>query len=216
MVDSMTQSASAHATDAGSNSHKPRMRLVIRAEILPGEPTLAKTPPPRSNGKAIALTLSALVGVALLWGAIGMFRAEQPGAPALQSASTGAEPAITLESSTAPRIPPAQVPVVVPAEPRSAMSVIHEVLPEPSSGALQTIRGTVRVTIRVTIDAGGFVTAVASEAPGPSRYFERLSREAARKWTFTPANDDLPRTALLRFHFTREGTTARMEDPQSR
>jgi TonB family protein len=67
----------------------------------------------------------------------------------------------------------------------------------------------VRVAIRVTIDKQGLVIAATPHEPGPSRYFERLSLEASRKWTFKPTSTDEPRTALLRFHFTRNGTTAR-------
>jgi len=93
------------------------------------------------------------------------------------------------------------------------MQPVDEVLPNPSSSALQTIRGTVRVAVRVTVDRQGRVIATASEEPGPSRYFERLSIAAARKWTFTPANGEGQRTMLLRFHFTRDGTTARAASP---
>ena len=85
---------------------------------------------------------------------------------------------------------------------------INEVLPNPSRSALDTIRGTIRVSIRVTIDRQGKVTAAVAKEPGPSRYFERLSVAAAKQWQFAPVNSDEPRTMLLRFHFTREGTTA--------
>ena len=65
------------------------------------------------------------------------------------------------------------------------------------------------MAIRVTIDAQGAVIAADSHEAGPSRYFERLSLDAARKWTFVPAATNEPRSALLRFHFTGSGTTAR-------
>lgn len=88
---------------------------------------------------------------------------------------------------------------------------INEVLPDPPQSALDTIRGTVRVAIRVTIDKDGNVLEATSEDPGPSRYFERLSLEAARKWTFTPVATQAQRAMLLRFHYTREGTTTSAE-----
>jgi hypothetical protein len=47
-----------------------------------------------------------------------------------------------------------------------------------------------------------------AEVPGPSRYFERISLEAARQWIFTSAVTDKPRTTLLQFQFTRNGATA--------
>jgi TonB family protein len=85
---------------------------------------------------------------------------------------------------------------------------LNEVIPDVPQSALQTIRGTVRVSIRVIIDDKGTVIEAASADPGPSRYFERLSLEAAKKWTFAPTNSPEQRIMLVRFHFTREGTTA--------
>ena len=38
---------------------------------------------------------------------------------------------------------------------------------------------------------------------------ERLAVEAAKKWTFTPADSAEPRVMLIRFYFKRSGTTAR-------
>jgi TonB family protein len=70
------------------------------------------------------------------------------------------------------------------------------------------------VSVRVIIDKDGAVLTAAADDPGPSRYFERLALEASRKWTFTPAASDEQRTALLKFHFTRGGVTARAHLPQ--
>jgi TonB family protein len=70
------------------------------------------------------------------------------------------------------------------------------------------------VSIRVIVDKDGTVIAAAADDPGPSRYFERLSLEAAKKWTFTPAESQAQRVMLVRFNFTREGTTARAHPPQ--
>ena len=44
--------------------------------------------------------------------------------------------------------------------------------------------------------------------PGPSSYFARLAKEAAKKWTFAPADEPDTREWLLRFEFTRGGVTA--------
>ena len=62
----------------------------------------------------------------------------------------------------------------------------------------------------MTLDREGRVVATDTVESGPSRYFERLSVDAAKKWTFTPADSDAPRTLLLRFYFKRTGTTARV------
>jgi hypothetical protein len=68
--------------------------------------------------------------------------------------------------------------------------------------------------MRVTIDRDGKVTAVSTAAPGPSRYFERLSREAAHEWLFSPSATQDERTLLIRFHYTRDGVNAFVEAPE--
>lgn len=55
----------------------------------------------------------------------------------------------------------------------------------------------------------GRVLGATADDPGPSRYFERLAIEAAKKWTFTPADSAAQRIMVVRFNFTRAGTTAR-------
>lgn len=72
------------------------------------------------------------------------------------------------------------------------------------------------MAIRVTIDQQGTVTDAIADDPGPSRYFARLSLEAAKKWTFTPATSAEPRTVLVKFHFTRDGATAHIEPSTQR
>lgn len=58
------------------------------------------------------------------------------------------------------------------------------------------------------VDPDGTVYAALADRPGPSRYFERLSIEAAKKWTFPPANMEAQRLMQVRFDFSRGGTTA--------
>ena len=62
--------------------------------------------------------------------------------------------------------------------------------------------------MRVILDKEGHVTAALVDQAGPSRYFERLALEAAKKWTFSPADTDDRRVILVRFVFSRNGTTA--------
>jgi outer membrane biosynthesis protein TonB len=70
--------------------------------------------------------------------------------------------------------------------------------------------------VRVIVDQEGGVFAALVEDPGPSRYFERLALEAAKKWTFPPTDARIASTQerrweLVRFDFTREGTTGRAD-----
>ncbi len=219
----MTDSHAAPAAEARPQSGKSsRMRLIIRAEIIPDKP-VATTAPQPSGRSSRALIVGAVAVLALVCGGVVVFRAgagriesplpapalKQPGPTISDSPTLTASPAagsVQSQSSPTNAAGPA-----APNEPEAPPIPVNEVLPTPSSGALQTIRGTVRVLVRVSIDGHGAVIAAASEDAGPSRYFERLSLESARQWIFTTGKGDGQRTALLRFHFTHAGVTARVD-----
>jgi TonB family protein len=84
--------------------------------------------------------------------------------------------------------------------------VIHEEIPKVPQSARQTIHGHVKVAVRVTVDKSGNVVRDRFENAGPSRYFNRLASEAARKWKFTADNEG-SREWLLRFEFGRDGAS---------
>jgi TonB family protein len=117
-------------------------------------------------------------------------------------------PAVRAASSSTPTTSTAQANRVESA-PGATPQTVNEVLPDVSLRSRQTIRGTVRVSIRLIVDKEGKVFAALTDKPGPSRYFERLALDAAKKWTFTPADAEGQRVVLVRFNFTRSGTTAR-------
>jgi TonB family protein len=94
-------------------------------------------------------------------------------------------------------------------------SGLHEEIPNVPRSARETIHGHIRVAVRVTVDKAGNVVGETLEVPGPSKYFARLATEAARKWKFAPAEKQAPRKWLLRFEFTRGGTTAHATPPRS-
>jgi TonB family protein len=95
-----------------------------------------------------------------------------------------------------------------PAETQVSSAGINEVIPDVPDRARRTIRGHVKVSIRVIVDKDGTVFAALSEKRGPSRYFERLAIDAAKKWTFPPTEATAQRLMLVKFDFTRQGTTA--------
>jgi len=99
-------------------------------------------------------------------------------------------------------------------QPDASPSPISEVIPEVPRSAQKTIRGTVRVSVRLIVDKKGSVLAAAADDPGPSRYFERLAIQASKKWTFAPTDSEEQRIMLVRFNFTRAGTTARANSLQ--
>jgi TonB family protein len=88
-----------------------------------------------------------------------------------------------------------------------ASSGEHEEFPDIPPRIRQSIHGHVKVSVRVIIDEGGSVFAALVDSPGPSRYFERVAIEAAKKWTFPPDGNSNSRLKLVQFDFTRDGTT---------
>lgn len=212
-------------------------RLVIRARIIPEE--VSGSPVPHSRRSAlrlVAIIVAALT--AMSWIGITVLRTDsvprtaaneqarevqsQARSPAVEAPEPA--PAVGIESGRlakrmaaassvrAESPKPTQAPMTT--APDGTPLSIQEVLPDPPQSALETVQGTIRVAIRVTIDKRGHVIAAESHEPGPSRYFERLSLEASRNWAFAPAATDEPRSALLRFHFTRNGTSARASSLQ--
>jgi TonB family protein len=93
--------------------------------------------------------------------------------------------------------------------------VVHQEIPAVSPGARATIHGHVKVGVRVTVDNTGRVVHESLDNPGPSRYFNRLASEAARKWRFATADNRGTREWLLRFEFGRDGTTVHAVGPRS-
>lgn len=60
----------------------------------------------------------------------------------------------------------------------------------------------------MSVDPSGNVVEETLEDPGPSKYFAILATDAARKWTFAPADNGNPREWLLHFEFSQDGATA--------
>jgi TonB family protein len=186
------------------------------------------------NPRLLALAVAVIALLALTWVGLSVLRSDRTSAedtvkapsarPALasqpatvaspESSAQTAPSTLQKESSGATRLAPSPTAAPLPTKPDAPPSPLNEVLPDASQNALQTIRGTVRVAVRVVIDKEGKVVAAGSEDPGPSRYFERRSLAAAKKWTFTSTNAENERTVLVRFSFTREGVTARAASPQ--
>jgi TonB family protein len=205
------------------------LRLVIRAEIIREE----APQPVRQylDRRALALVLGSVAALTLSWIGISALRTDSTAKPTASEGERAVEsrlPAPAPMPSEAARVvsaepPPQQatssaetgsaeatsVESPVRDEPNKAPSRVNEVIPDVPQSALQTIRGTVRVSVRLTIGKDGTVLAATADDPGPSRYFERLAIEASKKWTFSPAETEAQRMVLVRFNFTREGTTAR-------
>jgi TonB family protein len=192
-----------------AESPKPKMTPVVAPST--GAP---RRPPPRAAQRrfSVPLVLGAGAVLALSWMGLRALNTHRtpvtapsshdasssPGTAAPAAANAGAPPALAA-ASTKP----------VSADAAAPPAAVHEVIPDVPRHARQTIHGHVKVSVRVIIDKEGTVVATLVDDPGPSRYFERLAREAARKWTFPPADSEARRLELVRFEFSRDGTKGR-------
>lgn len=149
--------------------------------------------------------LAVAVAGVLAWAGIRVLgthhAAPPPAAPAAAAAPQTPSP-----STAAPVAPSATGPAARTRAP-DAVPVLHAEMPDVPARARQTIRGRIKVSVRAIVNSEGKVDATLAEQPGPSRYFERLAIDAARKWTFPPVSAPARRVALLRFEFTRAGAT---------
>jgi protein TonB len=175
------------------------------------------------------LLIAGVVALLLSWVGISMLRSDPTSAPPATEAARNSQsqsPApVPVPGQAAPVVSDQPLPkpstetseTKAPAvEPRSteaksvaSRSPINEVIPDVPRSARETIRGTIRVSIRVIVDKEGTVLDATVDEPGPSRYFERLALAAAKTWTFAPADSEEQRKMLVRFYFTRAGTTVR-------
>jgi TonB family protein len=82
-------------------------------------------------------------------------------------------------------------------------------MPEVSSEARNSLRGTVRIGVKVRVDPSGSVVEARLAPSGHSKYFARVAREAAQQWQFDPprsAQGTLASEWLLEFVFDHETT----------
>ena len=118
-----------------------------------------------------------------------------------------------VETAPAPTPPPEPAPppsIAAGSAPLSRLEVADRALPEVPPQILATIRGAVKVSVRVTVDpSGAVVDASLASHPG-SKYFDRVSLDAARRWKFQPASapGDAASTGQVRFEYRPNGCTA--------
>ena len=172
-------------------------------------PSTAQSP----NRRAwLTPVLGAVVIFVLGWIGLRMFGSDR--APAPLPAPEGS--LSQTSGAAAPTAADARKPVstvLLPRPTRSDLatspSALHAVMPDISQGARRTIIGHIKVWVRIIVDPDGSVYAATLDRMGPSRYFQRLAIEAAKKWTFPPINSQFQRFMQIRFDISRDGTTGR-------
>jgi len=145
-----------------------------------------------------AITLG-MMALWLIWAGLRLFHShrgleEQPAS-------------ITVQSPAQPAVSPPAAAANPTATLAALPTVLHQEIPDVSHSARESIRGVIKVAVRVTVDRSGNVVAATLDGRGSSKYFARAATEAAKKWKFAPAADQASRLWLLRFEFTRAGTT---------
>ena len=214
--------ASSGASVESQPTKPPTLRLVIRAQIIP-----EKAPPARpvrqSLHRGALLILGVVAVLMLVWVGTRAFKPHSTStsaanqqlqdtkrarpAPAI-SAEPPPTPAVSTAETASDQAKPVQPDVEDDAD--ASLSPVNEIVPNVPRSARQTIRGTIKVSVRVIVGNEGRVLAATAVNAGPSRYFEQLAVEASKKWTFSPTAAETPRTTLVRFNFTRAGTTVRV------
>jgi serine/threonine protein kinase len=189
-----SQRASAPATQSSTAIPRSATPASAAATATPGPavtPTSAAAPTSTASPASAAVSPSAAASASAATAAKTLRPAQPPPAPAYR--------------------PPAQ-----PAPPLETASpaVVHEETPDVPHVISARIRGHVKVTVRVLVDPYGKVVGEFMESPGPSRYFARLASDTAEKWQFIETDNRSPRVWLLRFEFTRGGTTVQAATAQ--
>jgi len=202
-------------------------RLQPAARSVPAEP---EEPLPQRRLSKRGPIAAALLASVVLVGLIIYF-SRGKSAPSQGSATTeqhAAQTAPQPSSQTTPQtVAPQAAPPTAPTaalKPRATQpvaapkklsafggEVLHQVLPDVSKSAQNTISGTVKVGVRVEVDPSGKVTTAKLTSPGPSRYFGGLALKAAQRWEFSPPVADGKPTAstwLIQFRFKRTSTQA--------
>ncbi len=177
----------------------PYAPLAARAPASKAEPfapaprwssTLIPTLPPHLFVRAAAIGVIVLL---FLWIGIRGFRSHPAAPPVVVQA-------VQQDSAAAVPAPASSLP--------ATSAVQHEEMPAASRGSLASIRGQIKVAVLVSVDSAGNVIAENVEVHGASRYFARLSMDAAKKWKFAPSGDRTPREWSLQFDFSRSGVSA--------
>lgn len=171
--------------------------------ILPGTQTTTTNSreneqPKRKRTWASVAVLAVIVVLALLAARMTLHR---------QSSSPSDVSATPVQPATS-QSPPTTSAKPLPQGTQSG-GVLHQVQPEVSRQAQNTIHGKIKVSVDLAVDPAGKVAEAKLVSAGPSRYFAAKALAASREWRFTPPQvngQPLASTWTLRFEFGRGST----------
>ncbi len=183
----------------------------VTPEAARRAPSMAQSLEPRA---LFTVIVGAVVILALGWTGVRVLRTHRTPAPPPVQVPEGPlsqTPAAVAPAAAEVRAPVSAVSTTKPgrSDVATSPSALHEVIPDVPRSARRTIRGHIKVSVRVIVDQDGSVFAAVADQTGPSRYFQQLAIEAAKKWTFPPVDTPSRRLMQVRFEFSRDGTTGR-------
>jgi len=205
------------AAPASSAPRTAEPAPLVLPQVEPAAPQVAPAAAGLPKSRTLLATMLAVAVIfTLVWMGVRLIRSHQaPVTPAATFQSPEESPSQTASAAlpTTPTQAGRPVPRPSSASPApsgagTSSSPTHQEDPDVSPSARRSIHGHIKVWVRVTVDQAGAVSAAVVDRAGPSRYFERISLEAAKKWTFPPLDSHSGRLMQVRFDFSRDGTTA--------
>jgi outer membrane biosynthesis protein TonB len=217
----------------GRSAGSPPAAIIQPAALVPPEPRTPEPAPPRTAPPQVApaaarpaqsmaqfskpralltMVLAAVVILALGWTGVRLFhRTSAPPPAQAPGGSLSQTPGAATPAIAELPAPVAAVSTTKPGRSDVATSplALHQVIPDVPRSARRTIRGHIKVWVRVIVDQDGSVFAAVADRTGPSRYFERLAIEAAKKWTFPSVDTPSQRLMQVQFDFSRDGARGR-------
>src|SRR5271170_534437 len=180
----------------------PVSAKVVEAVPVSARAVETRRSAPRSRRWIVAPILAAALVLGVWVGS--KFVSHQPTVPAEEVSPAKSPAGVPPEQSPAPFVEKAQ-----PAPTGNARgSVLHQVMPDVSRSAQNTIEGRLKVVVDVSVDASGNVSEAKFASRGPSTYFANKALVAARGWKFNPPQVNgqaAPSEWILHFQFRRTG-----------
>ena len=202
---------------------RARLQPAARSVPAPLAPAKISRSQTQSRKPFYALVLVCIAVVLLL---VSVFRSRGKNSSSEQAADTpqpasqtALAPATTAAAEAPKPAPKAAAPAPKAARPanapasssNSAGAVVHQVMPDLSQSARNTIHGTIKISIVVDVGPTGKVIAARFKSAGPSRYFSGKTMAAAEQWQFAPPQENgepAASTWLLQFRLRRGGVEA--------
>lgn len=206
---------------------RARLQPAARSVPAPVAPAKASQSSTKSRKPLYALVLVCVAAVLL---AVSVFRSRgnnssdrdaetpQPASqPALAPVTTPAPEAVPPAPKRTAPAPKATAPAPEVAPPATSSTnsaggaVLHQVMPELSQSAKNTIRGTIKISVVVDVGPSGKVIAARFKSAGPSHYFAGKTMAAAEQWQFSPPQvngEPAASSWLLQFRLRRGGIEA--------